>query len=85
MQILYSARFVRRYKKLTASVKSSAEHREKLFRKDRNNPLLGTHKLKGKMAGLWAFSISDRFRIIFEQVDEETTIFHTVGDHNVYE
>ncbi|MFA5942772.1 MAG: type II toxin-antitoxin system mRNA interferase toxin, RelE/StbE family [Candidatus Paceibacterota bacterium] len=84
MRILYSSRFVRRYKKLPASVRLSAERRESLFRKDLKNPILSIHKLKGKLSGLWAFSITDRYRIIFEFADDDTIIFHTVGDHDIY-
>ena len=85
MKILYSSRFTRRYKKLPASVKLSAERKEIVFRKDWKNPILSTHKLKGRLAGFWAFSINDRYRIIFEFIDENTVIFHTVGDHGVYD
>ncbi|MHB8860447.1 MAG: type II toxin-antitoxin system mRNA interferase toxin, RelE/StbE family [Minisyncoccota bacterium] len=85
MEILYSPRFARRYKKLSASVKSSAERRESLFRKDWKDPVLNTHKLNGRLDGLWAFSIDNRHRIIFEFISPKQVIFHTVGNHGVYD
>lgn len=85
MRILYSPRFVKRYKKLPVAVKLSAERKEKLFRKDWKIPALATHKLKGHLAGLYAFSITSTHRIIFEWLDEETVIFHTIGDHSIYD
>ncbi len=85
MEIRYSPRFARRYKKLLASVQSAAERRELIFRKDWKNPLLTAHKLGGKLDGLWAFSVNNRYRIIFEFVATHTVIFHTIGDHGIYE
>lgn len=66
-------------------MKASAERRETLFRKDWKSSLLKVHKLKGRLAGLWAFSITDRYRIIFEFVDAHTVFFQTIGDHTIYE
>lgn len=85
MKILYSSRFLRRYKRLSLAVKLSAERRETLFRVDWKSSVLDTHKLKGRLAGLWAFSVTDRYRIIFEFVGEDTVLFQTIGDHSVYD
>jgi mRNA-degrading endonuclease YafQ of YafQ-DinJ toxin-antitoxin module len=85
MKILYSSQFERRYKKLPAQVKTSAERKEVVFRKGWRNPVLAVHKLKGKLSGLWALSITDKYRIIFEFVSEDAVIFHTIGDHAIYE
>ncbi len=84
MNILYSPHFARSYKKLPKDVKASAEKREKMFRKDWQNPILDTHKLKGKLTGFWAFSIDNKYRIMFEFVDKNTIHFHDVGDHDIY-
>jgi len=85
MKILYSSCFLRRYKKLPASVKSAAERREALFRRDDHHPLLHTHKLKGRLSGLWAFSVDDTYRIIFEFVNEDVVLFQSIGNHSVYD
>ena len=85
MEIRYSPLFARRYKKLPMVIKTSAEKREILFRRDWRDPLLAAHKLSGKLDGLWAFSISNRYRVIFEFVRPDMVIFHTIGDHSVYE
>ena len=84
MEIYYSPHFARSYKKLPDAVKRLAEEREYVFRRDWKDPALATHKLNGKFTGLWAFSISNRHRIIFEIVDENTVHFHEVGDHTIY-
>lgn len=84
MNILYSPHFARSYKKLPDRVKDSAEKREGMFRKDCKDPILDTHKLKGKLAGFWAFSVDDKYRIMFEFADKNTVYFHDVGNHDMY-
>ena len=85
MKIFYSPHFVRQYKKLPEKVKLLAERRESMFRKDWKDPLLAAHKLKGKFAGLWSFSVDNRYRVIFEFVTENEVYFHEAGDHSVYD
>ena len=85
MDIYYLSRFARDYKKLPQDVQKKAETAERLFRKNPHDPRLKTHKLTGKLAGFWSFSISFSHRIIFEFVDEGTVRFYRVGDHDIYD
>jgi len=85
MQIIYSPKFAREYKKLPLNIKLLAEKAETLFRKDSFNPKLKTHKLKGRLADFWAFSIDFKYRIIFEFKDRDTVWFHSAGDHDIYQ
>jgi mRNA-degrading endonuclease YafQ of YafQ-DinJ toxin-antitoxin module len=65
--------FKRRYKK---RVKRSAElqrqfwKRMEVFLTDPFSSQLRTHKLSGKLQGLWAFSIDDDHRVVFEFIDQ---------------
>ena len=43
---------------------------------------LRTHKLSGKLAGQWAFSVDDDCRIVFEFVDEDQVLLIDVGSHD---
>jgi len=86
MEIIYSSKFAREYKKLPKEIKDLAEEQEIIFRKNPFNPTLKTHKLKGKFAGFLSFSIGYKYRIIFEfSKDKKTIYFHAVGDHDVYQ
>jgi addiction module RelE/StbE family toxin len=85
MKILYSPQFARKYKKLPKEVKEEAEKKEVIFRKNPFDKSLKTHKLHGRLKDLWAFSISQDYRIIFEFGENDTVYFHTVGDHKIYE
>jgi len=63
-----------------------AEKKESVFRTNPFHPSLKTHKLSGKLAGLFSFSINQKYRIIFElNEDKREAYFHTAGDHDIYE
>ncbi|MBI5230412.1 MAG: type II toxin-antitoxin system mRNA interferase toxin, RelE/StbE family [Candidatus Magasanikbacteria bacterium] len=86
MEIIYSSKFAREYKKLPARIKDVAEQQEKIFRPDPFDPKLKTHKLKGTLSGFLSFSIGYKYRIIFEFVKNENIVyFHSAGDHDVYQ
>jgi len=70
-------------------VKQSAE-KEKITKKIKkflNNPFdpsLKTHKLTGKLASYWSFSVDHHLRILFEFINEETVGFIDIGTHEIY-
>lgn len=85
MNIFYTSKFKREYKKLTLEIKKKAETREALFRKEPFASILKTHSLKGVLEGFWSFSVDFSYRIIFEFNDDQTiVIFHSVGTHDIY-
>jgi mRNA-degrading endonuclease YafQ of YafQ-DinJ toxin-antitoxin module len=84
MQIIYSSKFEREYKKLTPELKLIAKKKEKVFRKNPFQSSLETHKLAGKLYPFWSFSISFSHRIIFEFMSEKLIYFHSVGSHDIY-
>ena len=84
MEIYYSPKFKRQYKKLPLSVKNQAEQVEKLFRLNPFNPKLKTHKLSGRFNIYLSFSIDYQNRIIFEFYRKGMVRFHSVGDHSIY-
>lgn len=84
MKIFYSSKFAREYKKLPLAVKKKAEKQEKFFRQNPFDSKSKTHKLSGSLKDFWAFSIDNKYRIVFEFVNEKRVWFHSTGDHSVY-
>jgi len=85
MEIIYTSKFKRNYKKLSNQIKKLAEEKEVVFRQDPFDSRLKTHKLNGKFEEFWSFSIDHKFRIVFEiSKDNKTFYFHAVGDHDIY-
>ena len=85
MRIHYSLKFEREYKRLPTRIKEVAEQKEKMFRDNPFDPRLDTHKLGGRFKGFWAFSIDQKYRIIFEFAEEDIVWFHSTGDHGIYQ
>ena len=86
MEIIYSPKFAREYKKLPRRIKIVAERQEALFRKDAFDPKLKTHKLKGRLKGFLSLSIEYKYRIIFEfGKNKHPVYFHSVGNHDIYQ
>ncbi|MDD5721089.1 MAG: type II toxin-antitoxin system mRNA interferase toxin, RelE/StbE family [Candidatus Pacebacteria bacterium] len=84
MEIEYSPKFIKQFKKLPKEIKESALKCEKLFRENPFNPKLKTHKLHGTMQEYWAFSISYNYRIGFTFFDTNSVHFHAIGSHDIY-
>lgn len=85
MEIRYRNRFVKEYKKLSPIIKSVASKKEVIFRKNPFDSRLKTHKLSGPLDGFWAFSISQKYRIIFAFVEKNVVEFYSAGNHDIYD
>ncbi|MBU1110189.1 type II toxin-antitoxin system mRNA interferase toxin, RelE/StbE family [Patescibacteria group bacterium] len=84
-KINYTPHFERAFKSLPHRQKGLINRRIEVFRHNCFNPQLRTHKLKGKLRNLFSFSITPKYRIVFEFVDGNEVVFHDVGDHRVYQ
>lgn len=85
-KLIWGNIFVRAFKK---TLKKHPELKEeiitllKIIEKDCFAPQLMTHKLKGKLGGLWACKAGYDLRIIFELVENDTAIFlFEIGSHD---
>lgn len=85
MRVYYSSKFEREYKRLSRTLKKSAETKEIVFRKNPFDKKLNTHKLHGRLKEYWAFSINESYRIIFEFIKKDVVWFHSIGDHSIYQ
>lgn len=86
MEVLYSSKFTKEYKRLPDNIKDIAETQENVFRKNPFDPKLKTHKLHGKLKEFLSFSIGFKYRIIFEfSKNKQIVYFHSVGDHAIYQ
>lgn len=83
-KITYSKDFLKSARKLPRNVQGLLLEKEKLFLDNSADLRLHTHRLKGKMLGLWAFSVNYSIRVLFEYVKADEVIFHNFGTHEVY-
>ena len=53
-----------------------------LFEKDPFQSRLKTHKLSGKLKGLWAFSINYDLRVVFRFLTQNEVLLVDIGTHD---
>ena len=84
-KIYYTVVFARHFKRLPARIKLLAVKKEKLFRENVLHASLKTHKLTGKLADYYSFSISHHYRIMFAIEVNGVVTFIDVGTHSIYQ
>jgi len=85
MNITLHPTFVKHYRKRIASnanLNTKTQERIKLFKLDRQNPLLKDHQLTGAKKHLRAFGITGDIRIVYFPKSANHVILLDVGSHN---
>lgn len=77
-------RFEKNFKNLPRNLKEKATKKILQFEKDPDYPSLKTHKLKGDLEGLWAFSINRDYRVMFRFIKKSEVIYYDIGTHDIY-
>ena len=82
--LLYKPSFLRSLKKLSPELLAEAKEKISLFQQDPKHSFLKTHKLKGKLAGKFSFSVNYQYRIVFEYEKNDHAVLLGIGDHDIY-
>ncbi len=81
MRFVVSSRFHRRAAKLDDRRGALLRAALRRFAVDPRDPLLRTHKLKGELAGYWAFTVDDDLRVLFRW-DGTVAFLVNLGSHD---
>lgn len=84
MIIRYKPSFVREFKKLSVELQEEVLERIDLFKDAENHQKLKMHKLKGRLADVYSFSVTYSHRIVFSFESKEVAVFLAIGTHEVY-
>ncbi len=86
IQVIFHKSFYKDYARLHPATKVRFKEKYEIFMNNRFDPRLQNHPLKGKMKGLWAFSIEKKIRVVYEPASFDTLHFYHIGSHDqVYE
>lgn len=87
ISIQTSDKFYRSLKKLPLDLQKEANNKIKIFRSNPKDPILKTHKLKGKLSNVWSFSVNYSYRITFTYPTSKKNLvlFQDIGDHRIYQ
>ena len=84
VKVKLSGKFDANYKELISSdseLESVIWDRIVIFHNKSSDTRLHNHKLKGKLKGKWAFSITDDIRIVYEWKTKNVVRFLAIGRH----
>lgn len=86
MEVAFSSSFKKAFAKRIKGTNLDAEFwvRLEIFTKEPFNERLRTHKLSGKLRGLWAFSLADDERVVFYFTKEKPkkAVLVEIGSHD---
>ena len=83
MQIEYSRKFVKEFKKCPQKVKFAFKNKLKIFTENPYNPVLNNHKLGGKLKKYRSININADWRVIFREIIKEKSVyFIAIGTHS---
>jgi len=85
IEIEYAPAFLNQLKKLPRELQQEAIEKVAAFKSRSNHRQLKVHKLKGKLAGKWSFSVNYRDRIVFKWLSENEAGLLAIGDHSIYD
>lgn len=81
MRLVFAGRFVRKAQKLREPQASMLQAVLRRFVADPRDPLLRTHKLKGKLDGYWSFTVEADLRVVFRW-DGDVAHLIDLGTHD---
>lgn len=81
MDLLFHKSFVRDAQKISEKIQKQAEERINLYIKDKFNPLLHFHALKGSHHGYYSINVNADIRIIF-YTEKNTIHLVRIGSHS---
>ena len=70
------------YSGLEPALQEEVKERIFLFKNENNHKSLKVHKLSGRLAGRFAFSVNYKIRIVFGYEDKKTVNLLYVGSHD---
>lgn len=84
LEIIYSPTFIRLFNKLEYGLQEEVELKIELFKDKRNRKQLKVHKLKGRLANKYSFSVNYKVRIVFQNLSKTKVEFIVIGSHDIY-
>ena len=85
MKLVFLPAFLRQFKKLNPAIQEEAIEKIEAFRQERNHAHLKVHKLKGRLAGRYGFSVNFKYHVVFRYTSKDEAALLAIGDHDIYQ
>lgn len=83
-EIVISKQFARQFRKLDLHLKDEVVEKLELLKDPINHQSLKVHKLNGRMADKYSFSVNYKIRVVFSYPIPTEILLLLVGSHEVY-
>lgn len=80
MNIYFSKKFEKMFKKCPLEIKNKFIARLKIFKENKYHVMLNNHALSGKLSGFRSINVTGDWRAIFEETSGDI-IFTAIGTH----
>jgi mRNA-degrading endonuclease YafQ of YafQ-DinJ toxin-antitoxin module len=77
-------RFFKSFARRPASIQALAKEKDAWFRANPFDARLRTHKLKGRLVGAWAYSVTHSYRVLFRFLTDDEVLYYDIGTHEIY-
>lgn len=84
LEIVVSKQFIRQFRKLDPHLQEEVVEKLELLKDPINHQALRVHKLSGKLAGKYSFSVNYKIRVLFSYPISSEAFLLLVGDHDLY-
>ncbi len=86
MEVSFTPQFRRLFRKLPSALQDEALDKIEQFKDVDKHPYLKVHKLKGRLADRFSFSVNYRYRILFQwEKQNVSALLTSIGDHKIYD
>ena len=85
MKISFKPVFVRQFRKLEPALQEEVEEKIELLKNEENHQRLKVHKLHGRLANWYSFSVNYKTRIVFSYLSKQEIVLLAIGEHGVYD
>lgn len=80
----FSPHFFKSFQRLPRNIQALSKKKDEWFRQNPFDPRLHTHKLKGELFGVWAYSVNREYRLLFRFLNGDEVIYYDIGTHDIY-
>ena len=85
MKVHFLPIFMRQFNRLDFALQTEVIEKIEFFKGDKNSTQLKIHKLHGRLAGRYSFSVNYKTRIVFCYLSKNEVALLAIGDHAVYD
>ena len=85
MKVSFKPTFIRQFKRLDPGLQQEVNEKIEFFKDGQNLTQLRIHKLHGRLAGRYSFSVNYKTRIVFCYLSKKEVALLAIGDHAIYD